>query len=122
VRAEKSKGRQAWRNAAAGWAGIILVLSVIPVGPQLSANNIDKAGHFCQYFLLAWLLVGAFRQPARRLGGAGAQVWGMATAYGLFIELIQAAIPWRSADLIDGLANALGAAIGVLAWRSTRKN
>ena len=38
----------------------------------------------------------------------------MATAYGALIEGVQAFIPWRSAEGLDLLANAVGAALGVL--------
>ena len=42
-------------------------------------------------------------------GGGG----GCAAGYGALIELIQAFLPWRSAELGDALANAVGAALGV---------
>ena len=40
--------------------------------------------------------------------------WMYATSYGLLIELLQAMLPWRSADLMDAAVNAIGAALGVL--------
>ena len=43
----------------------------------------------------------------------GLWAWIYATSYGLLIELLQAIIPWRSAELGDVLANAMGAALGV---------
>ena len=76
----------------------------------------DKLVHLIEYCLLAWLLVRAIRlrevlQPAYALWA-----WIYATSYGLLIEVVQAMLPWRSAELADAAANALGAALGV--WLS----
>ena len=49
----------------------------------------------------------------------GLWAWIYATSYGLLLELIQAMIPWRSADLADAVANALGAALGV--WIAAKR-
>ena len=91
----------------------MLVVSVIPEGPDLSVGHLDKIAHLCEYLLFAWLLVQAVRtgrapEPEYRLW-----VWLYATSYGVLIELIQAMVPWRSAEWGDALANAAGAALGV---------
>ena len=40
--------------------------------------------------------------------------WIYVTTYGVLIEMIQAMLPWRSAEAADIFANALGAWLGVL--------
>ena len=87
-----------------------MVVSVIPVpeaGPKLP--YLDKLVHLCEYWLFAWLLVQALRvrPQARRWA------WLMATGYGAAIEVVQVCIPWRSGDVMDALANGVGAALGV---------
>jgi VanZ family protein len=68
--------------------------------------------------VFAWLLVGALRAAGLAEQEYGRLAWIYGTSYGLLIEMIQALVPWRSADLADAAANALGAAIGV--WLGRR--
>ena len=92
----------------------MLILSVIPV-PETPAHvpYLDKAVHLGEYWVFAMLLALALRQLPHRLR----QAWLIATAYGAMIELIQAFIPWRSAELADAIANTLGAALGIWTTR-----
>lgn len=96
------------------------MLSVIPIREgALDVPSVDKLLHLSEYLLLAWLLVQALRvnhalQPSYVLW-----IWIYTTSYGLLIEAIQALLPWRSAELGDAAANALGAALGV--WMAQRK-
>ena len=111
--------QRSWQRIAAAYAVLVFVVSVIPVAPNLAPGHLDKAVHLCEYLLLAWLLVQVFRmqrQP-RQLWTA----WWWATAYGATLELVQALIPWRSAEWTDALANALGAAAGILIARLTNR-
>ncbi len=83
---------------------------------------LDKAVHLCEYLLFAWLLVQAL-PPTELVGGQAIRhyqfwAWLYATSYGVLIELIQAMVPWRSAELGDAIANGLGAACGV--WLGQR--
>ena len=106
----------------AAYATLILILSVIPVRDGvLEAPYLDKLAHLGEYLLLAWLLVRAMRmsqvlQPAYALWA-----WIYATSYGLLIEVVQAMLPWRSAELADAAANALGAALGVRLGRRIKQ-
>ena len=109
-----------WRLMAWLWAIQVFIASVIPVGPNLGANNLDKVFHLCQYLLFAAILVPALTPPeAPRRMRLRAFAW--ATLYGIFIELVQLLVPWRSGDWKDGLSNALGAAIGVSLWRRMQR-
>ena len=82
-----------------------------------SVGHLDKVAHLCEYLLFAWLLVQAI--SANRLTEREYLwlAWIYATSYGLVIEVIQGLIPWRSADLGDAAANAVGAALGVWVGR-----
>lgn len=99
-------------------AAAILYLSVIPVPERPEIPWFDKAAHAGQYLVLAWLLVQAIRAGGLGEPEDGRLAWISATSYGLLVELLQALIPWRSAELADALANAAGALGGV--WVGNR--
>lgn len=107
-----------WQAATAAWAVCIFVASVIPVAPKLVPGRLDTVVHLCEYLLLAWLLAQALRASAQRRLAVIA--WGWATAYGAILEMVQAFVPWRSAEISDALANALGAALGAWLARTSR--
>ena len=81
-------------------------------------GRLDKAAHLFEYFLFAWLLIQAVRANRAPESEYQIWVWIYATSYGLLMELIQAMIPWRSAEWGDVLADAVGAALGV--WLGQR--
>lgn len=77
----------------------------------------DKGVHFCEYGLLGFLCahaaLGSWPSVTRlRLLAAGAFI---ATAWGLGDELHQAFVPGRSAEVLDLVADALGATAGAIA-------
>ena len=88
---------------------------MIPVSLVSSAHDLDKLAHLCEYLLFAWLLMQAIRTGRLKEREYLLLAWVYATSYGLLIELIQGMLPWRSADLWDAAANAVGAALGVWA-------
>ena len=111
--------------AVAAYAAAIFVLSIIPIDVEAPVSHLDKAVHLCEYLLFAWLLMQAVRAglPAGQADRLPQReyvwlAWMWATSYGLLIELLQGILPWRSGDLLDVLANALGAWWGV--WLGER--
>ena len=102
----------------AAYALALFIVSVIPLETELPVSHLDKVVHLCQYLLFAWLLVQAVRASGLRERDYLLWAWIYATSYGLMIELVQAMLPWRSAELMDAAANALGAAVGV--WLGRR--
>jgi VanZ family protein len=99
-----------WWVATAGYAALLFAVSVMPVAAGPSVPYLDKAVHLGEYLLFAWLLVQAL-PPIALVGG---RAWLSATSYGVLMELMQAMVPWRSAEPMDAVANGLGAALG--AW------
>ena len=85
----------------------------IPLGPGLRFS--DKVGHAVVFFLLAALaqLGYAERRTVARLMLA-------LLGYGLFIELVQALLPWRQFSWLDWAADAVGIALCVALARWLR--
>ena len=101
-------GRPLWLLALLA----ILVACLLPMpasAPRMA--HIDKLEHALTFALLA---------------GAGCRVWGDARCvvvalltYGVVIELLQSLTPYRSAEALDLLADALGLFVGV--WLARRR-
>jgi VanZ family protein len=92
----------AWLYAAA-----IAVLSLVPRLPQVELEHADKLGHFAAYALLMFWFCWLYRARNVRLAcGAG---W---IAMGVALEFAQGATGYRSFELADMAANALGVLAG----------
>jgi VanZ family protein len=114
------------------WAVAVAVLGAVvylslgpPSGPSPFALA-DKVKHLVAYtaLTLAFLLAAAWRpglheRPSRT---AVLAVVAGAVALGILLELLQAVDPFatRQADVLDGIADALGAGLGFLVWSALR--
>jgi VanZ family protein len=106
-------------------AALILVIGSLPVAPPGTERFSDKTLHCIAFGILAWLASRAFRHlsPGEP---ASALVRGFlsSVAVGAGLELWQALLPYRSAELLDFVADAIGALIAVLitagVWQLTR--
>jgi len=116
------------RRGWLAWGAVVLAVSVVPVAwvfgltPRSTWSWSAAAGHFFEFALLA-VLVALSR--ARAVPGSGGLRTGAAVAvtYGLVIELVQAPIPYRSADWRDFVTDVCGAATGLAVlwyWRRRR--
>jgi len=85
------------------FAGSVLKVSV---GPEFRFS--DKVGHAVVFFLLAALAQAGYAQ--RRIV---ARLMLALLGYGLFIELVQALLPWREFSLWDWGADGVGIALCV---------
>lgn len=103
---------------------LILYLSLRPAPYTLpDVEFFDKVLHFGAYFVLGALLA---RAIAKGGGERGVPVvmaaFVAAFFFGAIIEALQAVVPGRSADVIDGVANAAGALAGGLLYvRATER-
>ena len=102
-----------WPSLAV-WIVLVFVASSVPM-PESPPIDFplapDKIGHCLAYALLAALAVRAVWRPWRPWWVVVAAALGV-TAYGAVMEVWQLVLAGRSCDLSDGIANAVGAAIG----------
>lgn len=102
-----------------GYMGLIFYLSSrqnIPL-PKLPIN-FDKVIHMCAYIPLAYLFYLSLKKSGIKKYTFVLAVI-CACIYGITDELHQVFVPGRDADVIDLLADALGAYLGSLAARIT---
>ena len=97
---------------AGGWlcAAAIVWLSLSPSPPDPGVEYGDKLGHVAAYALLMFWFGYLYRRSQVRI--AYALVW---IALGVALEFAQAATSYRSFELADMAANALGVLFGALA-------
>ena len=94
-----------------GWAATIVWLSLTPAPPKLDFEHSDKLGHFLVYgALMFWFCLLYFRTRVRLLYAAGF------IAMGIGLEFIQGWLVYRTYDPFDMLANAIGVALGWMAF------
>ena len=82
-------------------------LALAPAPPRLLSTGWDKLNHGLAFSALAVAAAMGFTAARWRISGA-------LLAYGALIELLQAFLPPREADLADLMTDGLGIAIGLL--------
>lgn len=95
------------------WAALIFVMSSRSRLPVLSEmfSGVDKLAHVMVFAVLAMLLLWGAQFPR----GKRAAPWvGLAAAYGLVDEMHQSVVPGRSVEVLDGVADGVGAVLGYL--------
>jgi VanZ family protein len=106
-----------WRLLLWLLAAVTCGFAFAPHAPELKIENGDKVQHILAFGTLAGcacLALGSQRK-------AWLRVMAAMLAFGVFIELVQAFLPTRSADWRDVLADTLGAGVGVLAIAAMRR-
>lgn len=98
-----------WRALGAVLVLALVVVCLIPEPPDpVPMRQSDKLYHVAGYALLAGWSVQLFAPPA---------LWPRLLALlvlGVALEGVQALLPWRSADVLDAVANAAGVGLGAL--------
>ena len=97
--------------------GLIFWQSAHPVpamGPDLP--HVDKIVHFGIYAVLGALFLRALRANRSGRGHRACLGWSMLLSclFGLGDEIHQYFVPWRSADVLDFVADVAGSVCGVL--------
>jgi VanZ family protein len=108
--------RHRWLWLAGGWAiaAAIAWLSLTPSPPKVDLEQGDKLGHFIGYGTLMFWFCQLYIRPGVRAAHAA----GFA-AMGVVLEFLQGALGYRSFELYDMFANALGVLIGWVAAKPT---
>jgi VanZ family protein len=106
-----------WSTAVIGYWLTLLVATHLPNDfPAVPSEGVDKFVHLGAFAALAWLLAMAWQRSAGRLGGGHLRAaWLLIVIYAAVDELSQ---PWfgRSCSLSDWLADAAGAALGLIVF------
>ena len=89
---------------------VVLVAALMPLQLQVSPTGWDKTNHVMAFAVLGTLGWRAYPQR-------GVPVLLALLAYGVLIELLQGLTGYRSADLFDVVADAIGLLVG---WPLTR--
>ena len=100
-----------------GWATAIVVLSLIPTVPSIDVEQGDKLGHFAAYGLLMSVFCLIYDEWRRRLAYAAGFI-----AMGIALEFLQGMTDYRTFDVYDMLANAVGVLLGLAAAFALRSS
>lgn len=98
------------------WASVTRPAAVRDVLGPLGIVGLDKWLHGLAYAALAVAL--AYALAEWDATAAAPVVFGVAMAFGLGVEVLQAAIPYRDFSWWDLLANGIGAVAVTIAWRA----
>ncbi len=109
-----------FRRAAYVWALMLAILLLAPL-PGFGGGrggwtfivvpHMDKIVHVALFVVMGWL-VGRAIAPSGEVLTPWLLAAAASTTYGLALEGAQSFLPWRTADLLDALANGFGASLG----------
>jgi VanZ family protein len=102
---------------ALAYSSFILVMGSLPVAPPGAAEVSDKTLHFVAFGIMAVLACRALSQldPGASRPVLLGRGFGAAVLIGGALELWQSLLPYRSCELLDWIADSLGAGLGVAA-------
>jgi len=103
--------------AVALWATVIYMLSdqsKLPTAPGLSSQVTSIAGHLVAYGILGFLLAAALQESGAGPRRVARLALVLAVLYGISDEWHQSFVPGRVPSLGDLLADAIGAALGIM--------
>jgi VanZ family protein len=111
-----------WRVLLAGYWLTLLVATHLPAQVAgLPRNQADKLIHFVAYAVLAWLLASAWQASVGRLNARHLKfAWLVVVLYGAIDEITQPLVG-RTMSVADWLADAAGAAVGLIVFRVTSR-
>jgi len=105
-----------WLVLGWGMVASVAVLSLVPVEVDLGEGR-DKFAHFLAYGTMSFWFAVLFDGRARQIGIALAFV-----AMGVTIEFLQGLTDYRTFEVADMVANAVGAALGLGLAQTPLKN
>ena len=99
--------RKALVAAGWAWAGAIAWLSLTPAPPRLDLSHSDKFGHLLGYGLLMFWFCQLYPKRMTRIAYAAGFI-----AMGVALEYLQGRLGFRTYEVFDMYANALGVLLG----------
>jgi len=90
------------------WLFVVLLLSIMPSGGLQTGFPIDKIIHFIIYGITTIILFRVLKLRMSLIKAMGLSI-GIASLYGLAMELLQSQLPWRECSFLDEVANISGA-------------
>jgi VanZ family protein len=99
--------RRACLAAGWGWAAAIVWLSLTPAPPDIDIAHGDKLGHLAAYGLLMFWFSQLYIRRATRIAYAAGFI-----AMGIGLEFAQGQLGYRTYEVFDMYANALGVFLG----------
>ena len=90
------------------WAGAIVWLSVTPSPPTVDFAESDKLGHFIAYGVLMFWFSMLYLKRASRIAYAAGFI-----AMGIGLEFVQGWLGYRTYEVLDMVANAIGVLLGM---------
>lgn len=119
MNADPQRSGRAWASfdvvVAVAYAIVIFVVGSLPGVPAVTQDVSDKVQHTLGFALLAWLWCRALPRlrPAWALGRIAVSSAAITLLIGGALELWQGLLVYRSCELLDWVADGVGAAIGV---------
>ena len=102
-----------WRLLLALLLCAVTWLALVPMPPKMLSTGWDKLNHALAFSTLAVVATLGFAAAWWRIGAA-------LLAYGGLIEILQAFLPPREADLADLLTDGLGIGLGLMLAQALR--
>ena len=99
--------RKAGIAAGWAWAAAIVWLSLTPSPPEVDIQHGDKVGHFVAYGWLMFWFAQFYQEQKSRIAHALIFI-----ALGVGLEYVQGELGYRTYDVFDMYANALGVLLG----------
>ena len=99
--------RRVWVALGWAWAAAIVWLSLTPAPPEVEVEYGDKLGHFIAYGVLMFWFSQLYLRRTTRIAYAAGFI-----ALGVGLEFTQGALGYRTYELFDMYANALGVLLG----------
>ena len=104
------KWRALWLAIGWGLVAMIVWLSVTPRPPDIGIEQGDKLGHFGAYATTTFWFCQLYRRRPTRIAYAAGLI-----AMGIAIEFVQRWLGYRSFEVLDMVADAIGVLLGLAA-------
>jgi VanZ family protein len=98
-----------------GYTLAVFVACSVPIAlPRLGGLWTDKSDHFAAFLIFEILVVRALRSGAQSWLGRHSVAIAISALFGALLEAWQGLLPWRSMELLDWVADVLGALLGAV--------